>query len=59
MNKLVIKYQKSIERKLTMKKAYVIIGLGNRSSLFLNGILEYRAEADLVGLCDKNEGRLA
>lgn len=59
MIKLLIKYQKSIERQQIMKKTYVIIGLGNRSSLFLNGIFDYREEAELVGLCDKNAGRLA
>ncbi len=42
-----------------MKKRYVVVGLGNRSGLFLDGILQYREEADLVGLCDKNAGRLA
>jgi len=42
-----------------MKKRYVVVGLGNRCGLFLDGILQYREEADLVGLCDKNAGRLA
>lgn len=41
------------------KKRYCVVGLGNRCGLFLEGIWQHREEAELVGLCDKNAGRLA
>jgi len=42
-----------------MKKRYVQVGVGGRSEMFTKAILEtFPKEAELLGLCDNNRGRL-
>ncbi len=42
-----------------MKKRYAIVGLGSRSRMFSDAILKtYEKSAELVGLCDSNQGRM-
>lgn len=42
-----------------MKKRYVQVGVGGRSEMYTQAILQtFRKEAELVGLCDNNRGRL-
>jgi predicted dehydrogenase len=42
-----------------MKKRYAQVGLGGRSMMFSKALAEeFAAQAELVGLCDSNEGRL-
>jgi predicted dehydrogenase len=41
------------------RKRYALVGVGSRSNMFRTAILETHAEhAQLVGFCDKNQGRL-
>jgi len=41
------------------KKRYVVVGTGNRSSMFIKGIAkEYKDRCELVGFCDINPGRM-
>lgn len=41
------------------RKKYAIVGVGSRSRMYMNAILDnYREYADLVGFCDVNQGRL-
>jgi predicted dehydrogenase len=41
------------------KKRYAQVGLGHRSMMYSNAVVEHFADsAELVGLCDSNEGRL-
>ena len=43
----------------TLKKRYVIVGVGGRSVMYSQAILEsFPKEAELVGLCDVNQGRM-
>src|SRR5687768_4442698 len=40
-------------------RRYAIVGMGSRSSMYQNAIeRDYKQHAQLVGLCDKNPGRL-
>ncbi|MDP2991073.1 MAG: Gfo/Idh/MocA family oxidoreductase, partial [Kiritimatiellota bacterium] len=42
-----------------MKKRYVQVGIGGRSEMFTQAILQFfPKEAELVGLCDNNRGRM-
>ncbi len=42
-----------------MKKRYVQVGIGGRSEMYTQAILQtFPKEAELVGLCDNNRGRL-
>jgi len=42
------------------KKKYAIVGLGGRSEMYQSSVLKkYACSSTLVGLCDKNKGRLA
>ena len=44
---------------MSAKKRYVQVGLGGRSHMFSEAVVEDFAEySELVGLCDRNEGRL-
>ncbi|MEW5815016.1 MAG: Gfo/Idh/MocA family oxidoreductase [Spirochaetota bacterium] len=41
------------------KKRYAIVGTGSRSFMYMNAIInEYNLYGEIVGLCDKNKGRL-
>jgi len=42
------------------KKRYAVVGVGSRSEMYTRAIAEdYRASAELVGLCDTNPARMA
>ncbi|MBD3290234.1 gfo/Idh/MocA family oxidoreductase [candidate division KSB1 bacterium] len=44
---------------MTERKRYAIVGLGSRSEMYRDAILEtHRESCELVGLCDNNSGRL-
>ena len=41
------------------KKRYVVVGTGNRSSMYIKATaLTYKDSCELVGLCDINPGRM-
>ncbi|MGC9347738.1 MAG: hypothetical protein ACP5JG_06340, partial [Anaerolineae bacterium] len=41
------------------KKRYAQVGLGGRSRMYTQGVVgTYADDAEMVGLCDINEGRL-
>lgn len=47
-------------RVVSERKRYAIVGTGHRARMFQDAIWgEHRAHAELVGLCDRNPGRLA
>ena len=42
------------------RKRYAVVGVGGRSAMYRNAILrDYKEHAELVGVCDKNAGRVA
>jgi len=48
-----------MSKKLNDRKRYAIVGLGGRSCLFSDAILDsHRDTSELVGLCDKNQTRM-
>jgi len=45
---------------MTRRKRYVQVGVGGRSEMYTQAILQmFPKEAELVGLCDNNRGRPA
>jgi predicted dehydrogenase len=50
----------SAQVKTPGRKRYALVGTGGRSGMYRNAILrDYKEHAELVGLCDKNPGRVA
>lgn len=46
-------------RAQAQRKRYVIVGTGGRSGMYQDAIYStYKEHAELVGICDKNPGRI-